>query len=564
MRLSEKKTGEREVTAYAVNYLPTVKEYAAKLGIVEMINQLIPSQMDEEPGIIFLGMILDTLSGRTPLYRSDEFYEKQDTELLFDKQVNSESFADHNVARVLDKAWEIGSIKIFSEIAGKAVAIFGNDTRHVSFDTTSVSVFGNYEHYSKESEKVPFKITHGHSKDHRPDLKQFLISMLCVDRNIPVFGKTEDGNGSDKTISNEVLSSISKYMAGYGLEPGAFICISDSAMVTEANLSAIGDDILFISRLPATYNECGRVIREAAEKNVWYDSGRLAITGPTEKRPIARYKARESKAVLYGKNYRAVVIHSDAHDKRRRKRTDRKLQTEYKTLKSECKKLSGKEFYCQADARKAADEFRNACSEYYLSHTEIREIPKYKRGRPRDGVREIKEMRYGITIKTEENTTAVEKLRREAGCFVLISNVPKEGEGSYDSYAILKAYKDQYGIEQNFRFLKDPAIVNGICLKKAERTEVLGLVLLLSLLIWRLIEYSMRKHAEETGNDLPGWKKRRTEHPTSFMPETKFSGVMIIKIGEERRLNTPLTSEQKEYLHALGINPEIFVKPRLR
>ena len=45
--------------------------------------------------------------------------------------------------------------------------------------------------------------------------------------------------------------------------------------------------------------------------------------------------------------------------------------------------------------------------------------------------------------------------------------------------------------QKNFSFLKDPVIVNSIFLKKAERIEVLGLVLLISLLIWRLMECSM-------------------------------------------------------------------------
>ncbi len=30
----------------------------------------------------------------------------------------------------------------------------------------------------------PFNITYGHSKDKRPDLKQFLMSMLCVELDI--------------------------------------------------------------------------------------------------------------------------------------------------------------------------------------------------------------------------------------------------------------------------------------------------------------------------------------------------------------------------------------------
>ena len=74
-----------------------------------------------------------------------------------------------------------------------------------------------------------------------------------------------------------------------------------------------------------------------------------------------------------------------------------------------------------------------------------------------------------------------------AGCFVLLSNLPREGESGYSSEAILKTYKEQHAIERNFGFLKDDQIVNAIFLKRPERIEALGLILLISLLIWRLM-----------------------------------------------------------------------------
>ena len=57
-------------------------------------------------------------------------------------------------------------------------------TRTVHFDTTSVSVYGEYR-VDEEAPPPPFEITEGYSKDHRPDLKQFLISTLCVGDKIP-------------------------------------------------------------------------------------------------------------------------------------------------------------------------------------------------------------------------------------------------------------------------------------------------------------------------------------------------------------------------------------------
>jgi transposase len=61
---------------------------------------------------------------------------------------------------------------------------------------------------------------------------------------------------------------------------------------------------------------------------------------------------------------------------------------------------------------------------------------------------------------------------------------PTAGDMAHQARDVLRAYKEQHGIEQNFAFLKDPLIVNSLFLKKPERIEALGLVLLWALLIW--------------------------------------------------------------------------------
>ena len=84
-------------------------------------------------------------------------------------------------------------------------------------------------------------MTYGYSKDKRPDLKQFVLSTLCVDRAVPVWGKPEDGNASDKTLNTTLLSEIAQLLAQYGVQPGAYIYIADAALVTEDNLAALRD-----------------------------------------------------------------------------------------------------------------------------------------------------------------------------------------------------------------------------------------------------------------------------------------------------------------------------------
>ncbi len=551
-----------DIDGFTVQHLPIVTAYAQKIGIVETINTLVPTQMEIDAGTVILGMVLDTLTGRNPLYRLNMYFENQDTQLLLGKKVDPKKFSDHTVGRVLDRIHDYGAMKVFSQISLQALKQFNIDRSHLSFDTTSVSVHGDYSLYSKENNSSDtMNIVHGHSKDHRPDLKQFLVKMLCVDRTIPVFGQTEDGNASDKVINNKVLSSISKYMAENSIKKDGFIYIADSAMVTRKNLEKIGDGIQFISRLPANYKECSRLIKSAIEKNEWVELGKLSDTMETTKRPAAIYKAWETTAVLHNKNYRAVVIHSSAHDKRRQKRIERELKKAYTELSKKIKEISKQEFFCRADTLKAAEEIQKGSPVFFKPEMQIVEIPKYRRGRPKkDGSKTLETMMYGVSGNIVE-TQAVEELKKETGCFVLLSNVPVNGQKGYSSYDILRTYKDQYGIEQNFGFIKNTPIVNCIFLKKAERIEVLGLVLLLSLLIWRLIEYNMRRYAKDNKRDLPGWVKRRTYKPTAFMLMTSFQYLMILKIGKHRRLNRPLTQNQREYLRALGLNEQIFIKP---
>jgi transposase len=217
-------------------------------------------------------------------------------------------------------------MKVFTACAVRADQIFGFDKRYVHFDTTSMTVYGDYGRPEETAEPpVPFTITYGYSKDKRPDLKQFVFATLCVDRAVPIWGQPEDGNASDKTVNHTLLSDIATFLAKHEVAPGAYIYVADAALVTEENLATLGDT-LFITRLPATYNECGRLITEAVVHNTWEEVGVLAHTTPTKHRPVTFYKADEGQVALSGMPYRAVVVHSSAQDKRRQQRLARDIQ----------------------------------------------------------------------------------------------------------------------------------------------------------------------------------------------------------------------------------------------
>jgi transposase len=536
-----------------------VKSFADDLDLVEMVNRLAPTQMGVKPGTIVLGLVLDTLSGRSPLYRFVEFFEGRDTELLLGERVPASVFNDDTVGRVLDLLFETGTQRIFSELAMKAVKKHGISTRAVHFDTTSVNVHGQYR--IDEASPPPFEIVEGYSKDHRPDLKQFLISTLCVGDKIPIFGKNEDGNRSDKEINNSILSQISEHMARFGVGEKAFIYIADSALVTPKNLKELSEGQPFITRLPASYTECGRAISQAIRSNQWEELGQLSRTKPTANRPATLYRAAEGTVILYDKPYRALVVHSSAHDKRRQKKIERELGNEAASIQKSFKGQCLPEYACEADARASAQAWASQPCRYHDLSYEIEPVYIYARGRPKkDQPKQVAKVRYRVTSHLEQRASALEQMRMEAGCFVLLTNVAKEGDGSADPREILSLYKEQHGVEQNFAFLKDPAVVNAIFLKTEERIEALGLILLISLLIWRLIERSLRKHVEETGCPLTGWDNKPTTSPTALMVTSKFKNIIVIRIGSQLRLNRPLNQVQLQWLQALGLKPNLFTE----
>jgi len=550
------------IEVYPVHHLPILKAYADQLGLVSLINHYVPTEMEVDAGTVVLALVLDTLSGRSPLYRLEEFFAQQDTALLLGKAVPPQALNDDTAGRVLDRLYDFGTMRLFTACAVRAALRFGLERRYVHFDTTSRSVWGDYEF--AETQDLPFQVTYGYSKDKRPDLKQFVLSTLCVDRAVPIWGKPEDGNASDKSLNTTVLSEIAHLLAQYGVQPGAYIYIADAALVTEDNLAALRDT-LFITRLPAPYSECGRIIAEAVARNDWEVVGVLAQTPPTKHRPGTCYKVAEASVTLYGKAYRAVVVHSSSQDQRRQQHLEREIRASYATLEGSVHAVARQEYFCQADAEAAAAKLRALPSAYHGVDVEVQERPKYGPGRPSSTQpRVVKALRYGLQVTLHERVEVIARKTQEAGCFVLLTNVPTAGEMAHRAGDVLRAYKEQHGIEQNYGFLKDPLIVNSLFLKKPERIEALGLVLLLALLLWRLVERALRVHVETTGKPLIGWDKKATQKPTAFMMMTKFAGVMVLKVGGQRQLAHPLSTVQQQYLLALGIPATYFTVPQRR
>ena len=77
------------IEVYPVHHLPIIKAYADQLGLVRLITHDVPTAMEVDAGTVVLALVLETLSGRSPLYRLEEFFAQQDSALLLGKIVGS-------------------------------------------------------------------------------------------------------------------------------------------------------------------------------------------------------------------------------------------------------------------------------------------------------------------------------------------------------------------------------------------------------------------------------------------------------------------------------------------
>jgi transposase len=333
-------------------------------------------------------------------------------------------------------------------------------------------------------------------------------------------------------------------------------------MVTEQNLKAMGLN-RFISRLPATYDVCGKAIEQATTARAWTDLGCLNEVPASRSRPPAVYKAFETSVTLYGIPYRAVVIHSSTHDKRRQKKLERETERSIANIAKNLKQIE-ELFFCEADALAAAARIEKFTTSLHRVVPTVTAIQVRMRGRPPKDKPAPTETRYRLTWEIVENTEGIEKERELAGCFVMLTSVPDSGDAALDSAGILRTYKGQYGVESDFAFLKDPLVVNDLFLKTPARIDALGMVLIIALMIYRLMERSMRLHLQQNNLTVPGWDNRPTNKPTTFMLMALFQGIQVMELKGHRFFLKDFNIRHTAFLASLGLDATVFLDSHVK
>ena len=121
---------------------------------MDEIDRLLHCEMQVCPGRVVLAMILDALSGRSPLFRLEEFFADKDVELLLGEDIAATKLNDDTAGRVLDRIAEVGTNVVMGGVAVRVMRSFALDLSHAHQDVTSHKVYGDYLPYEESRSAV--------------------------------------------------------------------------------------------------------------------------------------------------------------------------------------------------------------------------------------------------------------------------------------------------------------------------------------------------------------------------------------------------------------------------
>jgi transposase len=572
---------EFQIDVQDLDHLGIIAGIVDEIGIVEVIDKEIGTDLREKvsAGQVVKAMIINCMGFLTaPLYLFSEFFEGKATEHLIGSGIKAEYLNDSRIGRVLDQIYEYGITILFIKIASLMTKRFEIETKIAHIDGTSMAVHGKYlqleeaeieqnsdvdmrleqDSSSEDSQKkdeeeglepVPINITHGYSRDHRPDLKQYTLSLLTTEaEGIPLFMQVGSGNELDQKAFVKMIKEFKSQWT----DAAPSVYVMDAAFYTESNLSEFQYSIKWISRVPFTIKAAKDLARDLLPEQ--FSKSNL-------------YKGYQFCSVCHeyaGIKQLWVIVESDerklADLKSLSKRISKSLAAKLSTLK----RLSNHDFACEADALSAAADFEKTLPYHLLSDLTIIVKPHYQRkGRPRPGD-EVSHYTYQIQSNLCENEIAIGNHRNQAGRFILATNLLDEeriliASTALESYQetgmndfILKEYKSQQSTERGFRFIKDPLFfVSRVFLKSTKRIMALAMIMTLALMVYSLGQRQLRLALEQADSTLPNQKGQPTARPTLRWILQCFQSVHLVFIdGIKSRIQ--LTSRQNLILQFLG------------
>lgn len=529
-----------------LDHLGIVAGICEQIGLIEQIDGRVPDTGRKvSVGQAVQAMVINGLGfvGRA-LYLTPEFYRSKPIDLLIGEGIEAGDLNSDSLGKALDHLYQAGISEIFAAICAHALRVFGIVVRFAHLDTTAFSLQGNYEveEGTEDGDAEPISINYGYTKDHRPDLKQAILGMICTNRtSIPTYLNALSGNVSDKTSMPEIAEV---YLAQFAEEEETPILVADAALYSADNIKRLSEN-QWVSRVPATINQAKTLLAQT-------DVSQMIASG----RETYFYHEVESN---YGDvEQRWLIILSEARRQQELDQFERRILREQAKLSKQAKKLQRQVFNCEADARKAFKQFTKP-SKFHAIVGDISSSERYVQvGRPTTDSPTVND--WQIQVSFEQDEAKISHAQQPLGKYIIATNVLDKIE--LPAEELLSVYKEQNcSVERGFRFLKDPFFfASSFFLKKPSRIMALLMVMGLSLLIYALAEHHLRQQLLEQDQSIPDQKGKSTQNPTMRRVFQMFEGIHILNIETAQFRKRMVTNVQDAHLQVATLLGEPILK----
>jgi len=503
---------ERELVIRTAGALPVVAKLAERLGVVEAVDRFCPirSVADYTHGQVVLALVANRLTHPRPLSSFQEWGEEfAVAETL---GIASCKLNDDRLGRALDALAE-HLPEVLSLIGRRAIERFGISLAELHWDLTHLSFTGSYRSQEDDYPRV--------RKGRTPEqtfVRQVRTGLLVsADGAVPLIAESFDGNQPDATSVEPALTRLDAVRAALPQSEPPLV-VGDSKLLSARNVRAFE---LRGLRFCCPHLKHGPMKRRLAalEESVFRP---LAYRPERHKRSDEpRYLACEDELHVGGAALRALYVLSlDDRDAARAQRA-RQLARAEEEIASLNRGVPEKH-------RSADDVERRA-----------RAIVEKRRVETLTRLALIEQRGYP-QARLEHDHVAIAEAERLDGRYCLVSN-----DHSLAADELFAAYKRQHLVEGRFADFKGPLAVRPVFLHTNRRVAALVAVISLALLLYGLVERTVRRGLETLHADQRRLLQQRVGRATGRKIFDQLRTLTAVRVRDgPLRLSQPRPAQQ--------------------
>jgi transposase len=546
--------------------LPLINHFIERIGVHQTLARHIASDARctishaSALGVLLRSIVVE----REPIYRQQETVHGFASGMFGVSALDMEHLSDDRLGRALDRLYDADRTALLTELVLAVGQRFGVRFDEFHNDSTTISFCGGYRAATgrKIRSRTAPALTYGHSKQHRPDLKQLLfILTMSADGNVPVAFRCADGNASDSRTHIETWNTL-KAVAGRA----DFLYVADSKLCSRENMDHIDRaGGRFVTVMPRSRLEDSQ-FRQAIQTRtpewtqVWDRPNPRHADGPRD----IWYVHRASLPSMEG--WSIVWLWSTILTLRQHARRMRNLAAAEEQLQQLRRRLAS----AKTRLRGAADidmQVKLILEKYHVARylkarRVVREEHVFKqthRGRPGPDTayRKVTKRRFDVQWSTDQEAIAYD--RKSDGMYPLMTN-----DRQLTDAQVLEAHKGQPMIEKRFEQIKTVHEITPVFLKNEGRIEALFTLYAIALLVQALIERELRlAMAREGIPELPIYpEQRQCANPTTEQVLRLFSLTERHRLMQRERIvqvfHPSLTDLQRQVLALLGVTPTAY------